>query len=989
MTARNTTARQAAAAAQEQDTRALAVRVRSSATPADRKAARRKVDDLGAEAPEIAALAERPELRQLLEAVADGSSFLWSLIERQPARAVELFEREPEARLAELLDVVAAAPLGDRAALMALLRRSRAELALLAALADIGGVWGAAEVTSALSSFADAAIRAALRFALAEAHQAGRIALPDTADPETGSGLFVLAMGKLGAGELNYSSDVDLVIFYDAQVAPLAEPSEATQTFARVTQTLVKLLQERTADGYVARVDLRLRPDPGATPVALSRDAAMLYYETVGQNWERAAMIKARVVAGDALAGDAFLSELRPFVWRRSLDHAAISDIHAMKRQIHAHKGHGEIAVEGHNLKLGRGGIREIEFFVQTQQLVAGGRDPDLRVRGTVQGLARLAAAGWITTRARDELTEAYGFLRTIEHRLQMRDDAQTHSLPDDPKDLGAFAHFCGFDGRAAFADALTRRLELVRRHYARLFEDAPPLASDVGDLVFTGEADDPATLATMAALGYREPASVSAIVRGWHHGRYPSMRSSRARELLTELVPALLTAFAASGRPDEALFGFDKALERTRSGVALLALIRANPQVLSLLADVLGAAPKLGETLARRPRVLDALLDPAFFGHLPDAVEIEERVAQALDQAASYEDALDRARIVGQELKTLVSLRVAAGAVGADQAGGVFTHIADALIRALFECVERELRKAHGRVPGGAAAVVALGKLGGEEMTAASDLDIILLYDHPDSAPDSDGPRPLAPSQYYARLTQRLLAALSAPTGEGVLYDVDVRLRPSGRAGPLATRLKAFELYQADEAETWEHMALTRARVVAGGKAFRRTVGRAIGKVLCAPHDRARVAADVKAMRALLDKEKGGGGIWNLKHAPGGLVDVEFAVQALQLAHAAKRPEVLFTAVIPALDRARRLRLLSADDHEPLIAASRLQQDLTQILRLALGEAFDPASAPPALKLLLARTAHEPDFKRLEATLAETQKAARQAFKRVLAGLR
>ncbi|GLK77190.1 glutamate-ammonia-ligase adenylyltransferase [Methylopila jiangsuensis] len=946
-----------------------------------------RLDALLAEAPDLAALAPA---RGLLSRVAEGSPFLWGLIERDPARAARLLSDDPDAALGDVLARLAAASReGDRAKLASVLRRGRAEAALLVALADLGGVWDAFQATAALSAFADAAIRAATRFALREAHDAGRLRLPDPADPEAGSGFFVLGMGKLGAGELNYSSDVDLVCFYDGQTAPVADPAESTAAFVRVTQTLTKLLQERTAEGYVARVDLRLRPDPGATPVALSRDAAMIYYETVGQNWERAAMIKARVVAGDVTAGEAFLSELRPFIWRRSLDHAAISDIHAMKRQIHAHKGHGEIAVAGHNLKLGRGGIREIEFFVQTQQLVAGGRDPALRVRKTVEGLNHLVEAGWITAQARDELTEAYAFLRGAEHRLQMRNDEQTHSLPESAEEMEAFARFAGFDGAGTFGEALTRRLRLVQAHYAHLFEDAPPLAAEVGNLVFTGEQDDPETLKTIAALGYREPSSVSAMVRGWHHGRYASMRTARARELLTELGPALLAAFAGSGRPDEALFAFDKVLERTQAGVALLALIRANPQILALLADVLGAAPRLGETLARRPRVLDALLDPAFFGHLPDRREIEERVAHALGDARSYEDTLDRARIVGQELNTLIALRIASGTAETAEAGAAFARIADVLVTALFEAVTAELRAAHGEVPGGAAAVVALGKLGGEEMTAASDLDLILLYEHPDDVQESDGRRPIAPSQYYARLTQRLVSALSAPTSEGVLYEADVRLRPSGRAGPLATRLRAFETYQAEEAETWEHMALTRARVIAGPKAFRRRVGRALGAVLQARRDPAKVAKDVAAMRALLDREKGAGGVWNLKHAPGGVVDVEFVVQALQLAYAAARPEILHTSVLPALSRLKQAELLPADDFEPLEAAAKLQLDLTQAIRLAVGKTFAPQDAPAGLKQLLARTANAPDFKVLEAELSDVQKAARAAFRRVIARLK
>ncbi|WP_020177974.1 bifunctional [glutamine synthetase] adenylyltransferase/[glutamine synthetase]-adenylyl-L-tyrosine phosphorylase [Methylopila sp. M107] len=989
--AARSSAKKAAAAAQAFAEDALAARLVAASKLTDAAAAREKLDDLLGEegAEDLARLVETPAVRAALEGLADHSPFLWGLIDLEPARAVRSLSQSPEARLGEIVAAIDGAwRLDDRAELAAALRRGRADAALTIALADIGGVWDGAQVTEALSDAAGAAIRAATRAALRDAYRSGKLVLPDPENPETGSGFFVLGMGKLGARELNYSSDVDLIAFFDAEVAEVADADEITAVFVRVAQTIGKLLQERTADGYVARVDFRLRPDPGSTPVAISRDMALSYYESVGQNWERAAMIKARVIAGDEAAGELFLKEMRPFIWRRSLDHAAIADIHAMKRQIHAHKGHGAIAVEGHNLKLGRGGIREIEFFVQTQQLVAGGRDPDLRSRGTIETLGRLVDAGWISADARDALIEAYWFLRGLEHRLQMVADEQTHTLPDDTDELLRFARFAGYEDRDAFAKALVKRLKLVQKHYAKLFEDAPGLSSEVGSLVFVGEEDDPDTLKTLTELGFTEAVSASATVRGWHRGRYPSTNSARARELLTELMPALLMAFSKSGRPDAALNGFDKVLERSTGGVALLALIRAHPEIMNLLADVLGAAPRLGATLARRPRVLDALLDPAFFGHLPTREELSDRIEEALSQSTTYEDMLDRARIVGQELNTLIGIRVASGTVPAAQAGFAFARTADALVAALFGRVEAELARVHGRVKGGAAAVVALGKLGGEEMTAASDLDLILLYEHPEKSAETDGDRPIAPSQYYSRLTQRLTAAISAPTSEGVLYETDFRLRPSGRAGPLATRLKAFESYQAEEAETWEHMALSRARVVAGPKEFRRVVGRAIGKVLEMKRDPKTVAKDVLAMRDLLDSEKGAGGPWNLKHAPGGLVDIEFVAQTLQLVHAHDRPDLLHTVTEPAIDRAQAAGLIDEKDRAALAQAAHLQLDLTQALKLAVEGAFDPDEAPEGLKLLLVRIAEAPDFQALTADLANRQKAARAAFKRVMKGL-
>jgi [glutamine synthetase] adenylyltransferase / [glutamine synthetase]-adenylyl-L-tyrosine phosphorylase len=388
------------------------------------------------------------KVRALLLAVADHSPFLWRLITADAARLYHLLCTEPEVRLDEILRELAEAgdKISDQPSLMRLLRRARQELALLIALADLGGIWCLDKVTQALSRAADTFVRCALRYLLREAHSRGRL-LCDGAQLEEDCGVVVLALGKLGAGELNYSSDVDLVVFYNADCKCLAEGVTPAPFYVRLTQTLARLLSERTSDGYVLRVDLRLRPDPGSTAVAISTQSALNYYEVVGQNWERAALIKARPIAGDVALGESLLDELSAFIWRKYFDYAAIADIHAMKRQIHAVRGHGQVTVPGHDLKLGRGGIREIEFFVQTQQLIFGGRRPTLRGRRTLDMLSALQSEGWITQHAADDLSQAYIQLRTFEHRLQMIADEQTQRLPSDPEALERFALFCGYTG--------------------------------------------------------------------------------------------------------------------------------------------------------------------------------------------------------------------------------------------------------------------------------------------------------------------------------------------------------------------------------------------------------------------------------------------------------------------------------------------------------------------------------------------------------------
>jgi [glutamine synthetase] adenylyltransferase / [glutamine synthetase]-adenylyl-L-tyrosine phosphorylase len=925
-----------------------------------------------------------PSLKTLLAGLAEGSPFLWELATAEPARLVALLEADPERQFAALLTRTdkAVAAARDEAKAMQLLRRMKAEAALLIALADIGGVWPVMRTTRALTELADAAVGAAARFLLRDAAASGRLNPADPARPEQDSGLIVLAMGKMGAYELNYSSDIDLIIFYDPEAPALVDKDNATAFHVRIARGLVKLLQERTADGYVFRVDLRLRPDPASTQIAVSTEAALDYYSSVGQNWERAAMIKARACAGDLKAGEAVLQQLSPFIWRKYLDFAAVADIEAMKRQIHAYRGHEDIAVEGHNIKLGRGGIREIEFFVQTQQLIAGGRHPELRGRDTVSALTALTAGGWIVPEAGAELDAAYRFLRTIEHRLQMVADDQTHTLPAERDGLERFARFAGFKDRDAFAEALIGHLQNVQRHYAHLFEGA---RKDDRPLSFPEDADDRETLERLGAMGFRQPQAASATVRRWLAGTYPSLRSEFSRTQFAELVPALLERIARSENPDAALNIFDSFIGGLQRGARLFSLLKQNPDLVALVALALGTAPRLADILSRHPEAMDALLEPTFFGALPDEAKLAAELQRTLDEASTYEDFLDRLRMFSQEQMVLVGARILSGTVSAEQAGEAFARLADVVMRALHHTVEDNFAQNHGRIRGQQVALLALGKLGGREMTATSDLDLIIVYDFDAEHPQSDGPRSLYGGQYFARLTQRLISALSSQTNYGALYQVDMRLRPSGRSGPVATSIEAFASYQDSEAWTWEHMALTRARVVSAPPAFAARVEAVIRDVLCRPRDPAVVAVDVAEMRQAIAKEKGDATRWDLKYAAGGLVDLEFVAQYLQLVHAAARPEILDTSTARVLDKAWRFGLVSAEDADVLRPAARLYHNLTQVLRLALPGAFDPKTAGAGLLGLLCRAADLPNFAALDAHLADTQQKVRATFNRIL----
>ena len=933
-------------------------------------------------------IAAHARLAMLLAGIAGSAPYLWDLICADPARLLRLLTNSPEEEFARLMKTAqrAGATARATASVMQVLRRMKAEAALLIALADIGGVWPVARVTASLTEVADTALRIGVRRLLADAAKSGKFQLSDAKNPETGSGYMVLAMGKMGAHELNYSSDIDLMVFFKGANPALTDGAQATLFFTRLTRELVKLLQERTADGYVFRVDLRLRPDPSSTQIAISTDAALDYYESRGQTWERAALIKARACAGDLDAGAKFISELSPFIWRKYLDFTAVADVHAMKQQIHVYRGHGEIAVEGHNVKVGRGGIREIEFFVQTQQLIAGGRHNILRDRGTVATLAALVAGGWIDRSACDGLTAAYDFLRVVEHRLQMRADEQTHSLPSDPAELEGFARFLGFASRDAFATVLLGHLRTVEKHYVRLFETTPAAIDSPQHLSFAGPvASTSPTLDRLAELGFRQPREVDAAVRRWHSAVYRALRGEQARKNLDELVPIIVQQLAATDNPDAAFAAFDNFLAGLRAGGRLLSLLRQKPELVGFIALILGTAPRLADILARHPHVIDPLIDPASFAALPGAKELEEGLVRAVGEARGYEEVLDAIRLFGQEHMFLIGARILSGSLSAARAGDVFAELADVLIRALKARVEEDFIASHGRIRGQEIAIVALGRLGAREMTATSDLDLMVIYDFDGEEPESDGKRRLYGAQYFARFTQRLISALTVQTNYGVLYQVDMRLRPSGRSGPLATHIDGFVSYQEREAWTWEHMALTRARVVAASAGFRTRVELAIHEVLCRRREPAGVAADVVEMRGAIAKEKGDADTWDLKYAAGGLIDIEFIAQYLQLVHAAASPQILDISTARVLEKAARADILTPEDAEVLRPAVRIYHDLTQILRLCLPGAFDPTTASGGVLGLLTRAADLPDFPALQAHLAEMERQVRECFVRIL----
>ncbi|NNE88721.1 MAG: glutamine-synthetase adenylyltransferase [Silicimonas sp.] len=849
-------------------------------------------------------------LADLLDGAAGSSPFLAGLIGKEATWLRSALQANPDEAFSMLMAETAE---GDDKTLARDLRVAKGRVALLAGLADLGGVWALGEVTGALTRFADLATDRALRAAIRTEVQRGKLPGQGEDDIATAGGLSVLAMGKMGAFELNYSSDIDLICLYDETRFDPDDYAAARSAFVRAVRKMCLTLSERTADGYVFRTDLRLRPDAAVTPVAISMEAAERYYESFGRTWERAAFVKARPCAGDQAAGARFLDALRPFVWRRHLDFAAIQDAQDMRLRIREHKGlHKPISHLGHDLKLGQGGIREIEFFTQTRQIISGGRDPDLRVPGTVPGLTALAAKGWITQDYAETLIADYRALREVEHRVQMIADQQTHKLPETEE---AFAQLAALAGHTPeeYARAITDRLHRVKDLTEGLYEQGGEPAPDAGI-----------------------PEAFRETVERWTG--YPSLRSPRAVEIFRRVRPGLLKRLEASKRPEEALAHFDGFLRGLPAGVQMFSLFEANPQLLDLVVDVVDTAPALGAYLARNAGVFDAVIGGAFFADWPGKIALRQGLTSALTEADDYERALDRARVWVREWHFRTGVHFLRGLIDAEAAGAQYADLAEAAVAALWPIVAEQFAAKHGAAPGRGAVVLAMGSLGAARLNAGSDLDLIVIYDG-QGVDASDGRRPLATRAYYARLTQALVTAVSAPTAEGRLYEVDMRLRPSGRQGPVATSLKAFKSYQSDEAWTWEHLALTRAFPVAGVGVIGEDVEAFRKELLQRPRDRAQTLSDIADMRARLAAAKVPESTLAPKAGPGGLQDIELFAETGALLNGSLMRDI--AAQIAATESAFKL---SPDEQTLLEHASGLFWKCQCAIRLlAAGGAADP----------------------------------------------
>jgi glutamate-ammonia-ligase adenylyltransferase len=745
--------------------------------------------------------------------------------------------------------------------LSASLRRQRRALALAVALGDLSGELALEQVTRLLSDFADSAIDQAVRVAIAER-------VPD-AEPR---GFAVIAMGKLGSHELNYSSDVDLLLLFDPNTLPRRSRDDPGEAAVRVGRRLIEILQKRTEDGYVERVDLRLRPSPEVTPIALSVNAAISHYESSALPWERAAFIRARAAAGDLALGQQFLDAIQPFVWRRSLDFGVIEEVRQISARIRDHFAQGARIGPGYDLKRGRGGIREVEFFVQIQQMIHGGRDAAVRAPATLDALGALVAADRLDTEQAEELAATYRLLRTVEHRAQMVDDAQTHLLPANAEALDNLAQLHGLgDGMAL--------LDLLRPHVDRAGEIFDGLAPESSPRL----SNDPQILALeLSRLGFTDVEAALRHVADWRSGKARSLRSPPAAQAFEAMLPGLLEAIAVGGDPNRALNRLSDIVERLSSGVNFFRLLQARPSLARLLAKLLAHAPALADQLARRPELLEGLFDASSFSLPPSAEEFAGVLTEAM-RGEPYDVGLDRVRRLVNERRFALGVQLIDRRRDPLEVTEGYAAVAEGALLALGRAAVEEFQQRHGGFAGGELLIVGLGRFGGYSLTHASDLDIVYLHTaKPDSS--SDGPRPLGPNDYFNRLASRVTAALSVPTAAGPLYDVDTRLRPEGAKGMLVVSLDAFERYQKEQAWTWEHMALCRARPLFGSGQGKARAKEVIDGVLRLPRDPAKVAADAAKMRADIARHKPPHGPLDVKLGPGGLVDLEFATHVLQL---------------------------------------------------------------------------------------------------------
>lgn len=872
-----------------------------------------------------------PNFEQLLSYSAGCSPYLNSLMKTDLEWLEEIAAKDPK----DTLDLLCSPFDNDNVSqTVKNLRLRKKKIALLTALTDLGGIWNLLEVTGALTRFADFSCQTLLSSLVRESTTKGKLTLDLINEPEAMGGIFILAMGKMGGRELNYSSDIDLVVLFDEKKHPVKSFNFVKAEFVKITRRFAKLMGEVSADGYVFRTDLRLRPDPFVNPVCISVGGAERYYESFARTWERAAYIKARPCAGDISSGLNFLSNIEPFIWRLNLDFSAVQDSSEMRLRIWENRGAGDLQnLPGFNLKLGKGGIREIELFVQTFQMVAGGRDQTLRVPDTMGALEAINRKGWVDDNSKRVLEESYFKLRTWEHRVQMIRDAQTHEIPKIENEIVRMAALSGEDNLERFLKEIQTTLEGVHSTTEQFFA-TDNIETEECDTSFLEESD-------------------WETVNNWR--QLPAFRTERATKIFARLQPIVFNRLARSSQPREALLQFDGFLRGLPAGVQLFSLFEANQQLLELLVDTCAMAPRLASYLSKNTQVFDAVLEPDFIVPMENDKVLENNLAANLKKTADYESVLRTARRWNNEQNFKVGVHLLKGLSDSEQAGKSYAKLANTVIRSLEPFVVDQFSNSYGLPPGRGFVLLAMGSLGAESLTSQSDLDLIMIYD-PLEEEYSKGKKPLASKAYYARLTQALVSALSSQMAEGKLYEIDMRLRPSGRKGPVATSLKSFIHYQEHNAWTWEHLALTRARVLAGCKELGEEIEEFRRQLIVKLDDHGKIIRDVIDMRRRLaentpvEKKES---VWECRLGKGKLLDIELLAQAGALITNCLERDI-GSQLRTSSDRG----LITTNEYEELLAHYFLLRQIMQVARLTVEGNFSPeTTGQGVIEILLQQT--------------------------------
>jgi glutamate-ammonia-ligase adenylyltransferase len=878
-------------------------------------------------------------IKKTTDAIFGNSPYLSDIIIKNPEFYSKLFEAGFEECFSWSLQLIDKTPVNSQDELMKLLREEKLKTSLLIALAEISKAWKVQKTTEKLSIFADLCINRACEFLLLEYHHKNVIKLKNLDYPLKDSGLVVIALGKLGSYELNYSSDIDISIFYEEDKLEYKGRIALAQLYIDLAKDLTKILSERTPQGYVFRVDMRLRPDPGANPLAIGLKKAEKYYFTVGQNWERAAMIKSRFVCGDKKSGEIFTDFMAKNVWRKSLDFETIEDIHSIKRQIDTKQGLHPDNLFGYNVKLGKGGIREVEFYAQTQQLIWGGRKPYLRQKRTQDALFALAKEGDISVKTAQDMQDAYLFYRMVEHRLQMINDEQTHSLPKDDEQMEKLAIFCGFENEKELLKILYEKINLVRSYYTKLFETSDSLASNLpqasGSLIFTGAENHPDTLETLQKMGFKNPDKVSDIVRGWHHGRYNCTIKKRARAELTKLMPLLFSAFAKSPDADSAFSHFDEFLSKLPESSQIFSLLYVNPALLDLLAEVMGGYPEIAENISKNPALIEYVIMPEFYDEFPDIETLEKSLDSQIDAFSSnFDDALEIIKNWCNDRKFRLGIKLVKEEITSDKLSLALSDIAEVVLKKTLKLIVADFEKEEGKVEGANFAIIAFGKFGSRELTFNTDLDLVFVYDFKKESSK------FSTSNYFLKIYAKLISALSNVSVNGKLYDVDTRLRPLGESGQLACRIKSFDEYynpQKREGTAWvfEYIALTRARVIALDDKFQKKLIKLIKEKLHHEWDEKSLHKESIYIYKKFRDSKKPQNDFDIKNSIGGLFDLEFMIRYLQLKHMHKNPEIYGVVTIKTINNLYKISALNKKEYETIKNAFYFYRELQNLFRI------------------------------------------------------